>query len=74
MNDPKPYYQDDAVTIYLGDCREILPSVGQVDLILTDPTGVFLCLLNANRRNHIRSAVAGQECLDLGQRRGWVRG
>ncbi|KKL96504.1 hypothetical protein LCGC14_1843760 [marine sediment metagenome] len=33
----KPYYQDDAVTIYLGDCREVLPLLGPVDLVLTDP-------------------------------------
>jgi len=33
----KPYYQDEAVTIYHGDCREILPDMPQVDLILTDP-------------------------------------
>lgn len=34
---PKPYYQDDAVTIYHGDCRDILPSLPRVDLVLTDP-------------------------------------
>lgn len=33
----KPYYQDDAVTIYLGNCREILPGLEPVDLVLTDP-------------------------------------
>jgi site-specific DNA-methyltransferase (adenine-specific) len=33
----KPYYQDNAVTIYLGDCREILPQIEPVDLVLTDP-------------------------------------
>ncbi len=33
----KPYYQDDYVTIYHGDCREILPSLPKVDLVLTDP-------------------------------------
>lgn len=33
----KPYYQDDSVTIYHGDCREILPEIGEVDLVLTDP-------------------------------------
>jgi DNA modification methylase len=31
------YYSDDAVTIYHGDCREILPSLESVDLVLTDP-------------------------------------
>jgi site-specific DNA-methyltransferase (adenine-specific) len=33
----KPYFQDSAVTIYHGDCREILPSLGRFDLMLTDP-------------------------------------
>ncbi len=33
----RPYYEDDAVTIYHGDCREIVPSLGAVDLVLTDP-------------------------------------
>jgi DNA modification methylase len=38
MNElPKPYYQDDAVTIYHGDCRDILPLLPKVDLVLTDP-------------------------------------
>lgn len=32
-----PYYQDDAVTIYHGDCREILPQLSGVDFALTDP-------------------------------------
>jgi site-specific DNA-methyltransferase (adenine-specific) len=35
----KPYYQDNYVTIYHGDCREILPTLpdNSVDLVLTDP-------------------------------------
>lgn len=33
----KPYYKDDAVTIYHADCREILPQLEPVDLVLTDP-------------------------------------
>ncbi len=33
----KPYYQDKWVTIYHGDCREILPQLEKVDLVLTDP-------------------------------------
>lgn len=33
----EPYYQEDGQTIYLGDCREILPKLGTFDLLLTDP-------------------------------------
>lgn len=33
----KPYYQDDTVTIYHGDCREIWPTLLNVGLVLTDP-------------------------------------
>ena len=33
----KPYYCDDAVCILLGDCREIVPTLGRFDLLLTDP-------------------------------------
>jgi site-specific DNA-methyltransferase (adenine-specific) len=33
----KWYYADDAVCIAHGDCREIVPTLGRVDLVLTDP-------------------------------------
>lgn len=33
----KPYYQHAGVTIYHGDCREILPQLDPVDVIITDP-------------------------------------
>lgn len=33
-----PYYEDEAVTLYHGDCRSILPLVGELaDTIVTDP-------------------------------------
>ena len=32
-----PYYADDLVTIYHGDCREIVPDLGRVDAVVTDP-------------------------------------
>ncbi len=33
----KPYYDHAGITIYHGDCREILPQLPKVDLVLTDP-------------------------------------
>jgi len=33
----KPYFYDDDVVIYHGDCRDILPNLPKVDLVLTDP-------------------------------------
>ena len=33
----KPYYDHAGITIYHGDCREILPTLPTVDLVLTDP-------------------------------------
>ena len=33
----EPYYQHAGTTIYHGDCRDILPHLEPVDLVLTDP-------------------------------------
>jgi len=33
----KPYYQHGGVTIYHGDCREVLPTIESVDHVLMDP-------------------------------------
>jgi len=33
----KPYYEHNGITIYHGDCRDILPTLPKVDLVLTDP-------------------------------------
>lgn len=36
---PKPYYQDErsGITIYCGDCRDILPELEPVDMVVTSP-------------------------------------
>lgn len=32
-----PYYEHAGITIYHGDCREFLPNLPPIDLVLTDP-------------------------------------
>lgn len=32
-----PYYQDDSVTLYHGDCLDVLPTLSAVDLVVTSP-------------------------------------
>jgi site-specific DNA-methyltransferase (adenine-specific) len=40
----KPYYEQDGITIYHGDCREVLPNCDIADVVLTDPPyGIFDC-------------------------------
>lgn len=34
---PAPYYEADGITLYHGDCREILPHLQPVDAVITDP-------------------------------------
>ncbi len=57
---PKPYYQDDSVTLYHGDCLSILPTLPAktVDLVCSDPPyGMKFC------SNHGKnfSPMAGDE-------------
>lgn len=33
----KPYYQEDGITLYNARCEDVLPQLGRVDLVLTDP-------------------------------------
>jgi len=33
----EPYYDHDGITIYHADCRDVLPQLDKVDLVLTDP-------------------------------------
>ncbi len=47
----KPYYEQDGITIYHGDCREILPRVS-ADVAITDPPyGVGLVTKTSDYRN-----------------------
>jgi len=52
----KPYYQDKWVTIYHGDCREILPQLDvKVDLVLTDPPYFLPAYHHATRKGSSKS-------------------
>ena len=57
-----PYYQHAGITIYHGDCREILPTL-QADLVVTDPP------YGMNFRSRYRivkhDAIAGDAFLPL---------
>lgn len=33
----RPYYEQDGITIYHGDCRDILPTLAPAETIITDP-------------------------------------
>src|SRR3990167_351268 len=37
MSLPRPYYEHDGITIYHGDCREILPYLSGYETVVTDP-------------------------------------
>ena len=78
----KPYFQDEWVTIYHGDCREILPALEKVDLVLTDPpygitkaewdvvpsTETFEKLFNISERQ----IIFGGHFMDLPSKDGWI--
>lgn len=61
----KPYYQDSAVTIYHGDCREIVPTLGRFDLLLTDPPyGISYVTSRRSRNDPLSARITNDESLD----------
>ena len=47
----QPYYEDAAVTLYHGDCLDILPQLEPVDHVITDPPYEVEAHTNARRLN-----------------------
>lgn len=37
MSEPRKEVLSDSVTLWLGDCRDVLPLIGRVDAVVTDP-------------------------------------
>lgn len=57
----KPYYDEDGITIYHGDCREILPSLTAYVVLTDPPYGIGADKnLRANKRPG-RAAVASRD-------------
>jgi DNA modification methylase len=58
----KPYYQDESVTIYHGDCRDIVPQLGKFDLLLTDPPyGIDAAANKRGGKQHGKAAVPSRD-------------
>ena len=70
----KPYYQDEWVTIYHGDCREILPTLEKVDLVLTSPPYDNLREYGGYEFGFEETAGQLTNCLVDGGVMGWVVG
>ena len=66
-NLPTPYYDQDGITIYHADCRDILPLLepGSVDLVLTDPP--YGIGLKENGRHGYNWNIVGDANQEIGQ-------
>lgn len=61
-----PYYEQDGITIYHGDARDVLLSVAMVDLIASDPPyGIGYVTNMRSDWDRLRAPVANDESLDL---------
>ena len=62
----KPYYEEPGITIYHGDCRDILPQLEPVDLVLTDPPyGVAFLSARPKERLERNTPIVGDDSDDL---------
>lgn len=64
---PPPYYRDDAVVLYHADCLDILPLLGPVDHVITDPP--FTQRTSENMRSRKDASDGGAYIGDSGRRR-----
>lgn len=61
----EPYFDRDGVTLYLGDCLEVLPTLEQVDHVITDPP--YEAEAHTKQRRLKRAGGVVEEPIDFGQ-------
>jgi site-specific DNA-methyltransferase (adenine-specific) len=59
----KPYYEDDAVTLYHGDCREVTAWL-EADVLVTDPP-YGIAYNSGSRREKLAASIVGDEDTSL---------
>jgi len=63
MSLPKPYYSEPGITIYCGDCRDILPHLEPVDIIISDPP--YGMNFQSNHRAEKHMKIIGDDALPV---------
>jgi DNA modification methylase len=60
----RPYYDQDGITIFHGDCRDVLPTLdpASVDLLITDPP--YGVKWQSNFRRELFSPIANDHSVD----------
>jgi site-specific DNA-methyltransferase (adenine-specific) len=68
-----PYYDDGkGIQIYLGDCRDVLPGLGPVDHVITDPP--YEAEAHGLARRQTREHTVAEYQIDFGQMDSETRG
>jgi site-specific DNA-methyltransferase (adenine-specific)/modification methylase len=65
----RPFFEDQGITIYLGDCRHIMPLLPRFDLLLTDPPygiGESAAKVKSRQRTKTGSSTALADQRDYG--------
>ena len=59
-----PYYEQDGIVIYHGDCQEILPALTGVDVLVTDPPyGIAYFSARKRRDNYARGILGDMDAV-----------
>ena len=75
----KPYYQDDAVTIFHGDCMDIIPQIGEVDTVFSSPPYNQIAKTDASgmmkeaNHNQLNGYLSHTDDMDEATYQAWMR-